>query len=117
MKSTLPIVTEILKQGGSVELKLIDNVLYFDLNTAAKSELLISSEMNEEDGRIDYLIRGSSGYVHVDLFDVMSAVHDITHVVRYECMWGRDYVSDFWMKKFIEYGYAEKQTVTTIKLL
>ena len=109
----LDVVKRVLVEGGDVSVVLVEDKLYFDMNSGTKAHLYIATDI--VDNTIKYTTRYDTGHMY-DIYTIDDAIKEITYVVRYECMCGRDFVSDYWMQKFIEYGYAEEVKRTEIVL-
>ncbi len=109
----LDVVKQILVEGGDVSVVLVEDELYFDMNSGTKAHLYVATEI--VDNKIKYDTRYDNGHMF-DIYTIASAIREITYVVRYECMCGRDFVSSYWMKKFVEYGYAEEVQRTEVVL-
>ncbi len=109
----LDVVKHILVEGGDVSVVLVEDELYFDMNSGTKAHLYIATDI--VDNTIKYTTRYDIGHMH-GIYTIAGAIKEIACVIRYECMCGRDFVSDYWMDKFVEYGYAEEVKRTEIVL-
>ena len=109
----LDVVKQILVEGGDVSVALVEDELYFDMNSGTKAHLYIATGI--VDNMIKYTTRYDTGHIY-GIYSIDDAIKEITYVIRYECMCGRDFVSSYWMKKFVEYGYAEEVKRTEVVL-
>jgi hypothetical protein len=107
----LDVIKQILVEGGDVSVVLVEDELYFNMNSGTKAHLYVS--INIVDNTIRYTTRYDNGHMY-NIHSIADAIEEITYVIRFECMCGRDFVSDYWIKKFIEYGYAEEVKRTEI---
>ncbi len=108
----LEIAKQILSEGGSVELVVYKGELYFDVKSETKAFLYIREG---EDGSVRYVTRYSGDENNIVYPEsVEGAIYDLATIIRQECMCGRDFVSEYWLGKFIGYGLAEKVVKTEV---
>jgi hypothetical protein len=98
-------IAKLLDNGIEIVLKKQDGVVWYDLQTGMKSELLIAKSPNHGDETA--ISKGRYGHEgSIDTWD------DLMYEVK-NCLHGRDFMSSAWQDLLVKEGYLTVKTTTT----
>ena len=96
------ILDHLLDEGIEVTLHKKDGIVWYDLNTQAKSHLWISPSI----GSIKYLDRYEGGTIECSYLGVLLLAKD--------CMYGRNYMSQKWIDLLLKESVLKRKVVETV---